>query len=438
MDSFGVSGQYEMKSSHWLVVGFVLLSHGSLGTAAERLSRAQMEEDLSQFFAVTRRAYAYVAEKQQQYEIDLDRMQADALKRLDKVHSNADFHDLLKEVVAGLRDGHCEVYVGHLAVPKPRAWPLLLASVKEGVVITGIDPSLAGTGIEIGDVLEQVNGRSVEDWVREEARRVSASTDGARRRIALRRVSATADETVQITVRHADGQQANITVKSGPYLRLPAEPNLAEPPEGKFAAGRVLKEGVGYIRIPTFGWDTPERRQARTDAELDASAKPARDQIDAAFEAVAGTRALVLDLRGNGGGWDILGAYVLSHLLPGEFVYYSTQTRSSPELRHIDSSPHLPREDGWTAKWDWVPRNTVFSFFKGKVYAGRLAVLINEEVFSATDCVAAVLADLHPDVRFVGRPTHGGAGGPRVLAKLTHSGADVQLCTMCVGARRAD
>ncbi len=420
-----------MRSYRWLIVGLVLTTLTRSSLAREKLSRSQMAEDLVQLFAVTRRAYAYRDEKKEQYGVNLDRMQADALKRLDTVKSNADFGNLLKEVIAGLRDGHCEVFAGHLVAPKPRAWPLLLRSVKEGVLVTGIDYSLVGAGIEIGDLLQEVNGRAIKDWVDEAARTVSASTDGARRRIALQRVIATADASIKVTVQHVKGARTTITVKTGPPLRQPAEPNLADPPEGKFAAGRVLKGGVGYIRIPSFAWETTERKRAKTDADLDASGKPARDHIDAAFKAVSGTKALVLDLRGNPGGWDNLGAYVASHLLPGAFRYYTLQTRYSPELRLIDKFP-TPPPDGWGPKLDWVPRKTVFSFFQGKPYAGRLVVLTNEEVFSAADCLAAALADLHPNVRFVGRPTHGGSGGPRELVKLKHSGIGVQLCTMRV------
>ena len=415
-----------MKLSRWLFVGLVLSTLSQSSLAEEKLSRTQMAADLNQLFAVTWRAYAYIDEKKEQYRVNLDRMQAAALKRLDRVKSNADFGNLLQEVIAGLRDGHCQVSAGCLLVPRPRAWPLLLRSVKEGVLVTGFDFSLLGSGIEIGDLLREVNGRAIKDLVDEAARTVSASTDRARRRIALQRLIATSDVSIKVTVQHVKGTKATFTVKTGPHLRLPAEPNLADPPEGQFAAGRVLNDGVGYIRIPSFGWETTDRKRAKTDADVDASGKPARDQIDAAFKAVADTKALVLDLRGNSGGWDNLGAYVASHLLPGTFRYYKFQTRYSPELRLIDKSP-TPPPDGYGPKWDWVPRKTVFSFFQGKPYTGRLVVLINEEVFSAADCLAAALADLHPDVRFVGRLTHGGSGGPRELVKLKHSGIGVQL-----------
>ncbi len=421
-----------MQSCRRLIVGLAFAALAPSAPAQEQLSRKQMAEDMTELFAVVRRAYAYVEEKKEQYGVDLDRMEADTRRQLDRTRSNADFRDLVKEVVAGLRDGHCEAFADHLIPPRPRAWPFLLCPVKEGVVITGMAHSLAGSGIELGDLLTEVNGRPIEAWINEAGRTVSASTDGARRRLALRRMVNTADPSVRVKVEHADGTTATVTVPTGPCLRLSAEPNLADPPEGRFVAARVLKDRVGYIRIPSFAWEPHDRAQGKPDAEVDASGKPARDQIDAAFAAVADTRALVLDVRGNGGGWDNLGAYVLSHLVPGDFRYYSTQTRSSPDLRAIDPSPWLPRDDGWTPRWDWVPRKTVFSFFEGKTYDRPLVVLINEDACSATDCLAAALADLRPGVRFVGRPTHGAAGGPRDLAKLMHSGVGVRLCTMRV------
>src|SRR5437660_1591661 len=180
-----------MHSCRWLVAGFVILASSQSGLAQQKLTRVQMEEDVKQLLAVSRRAYSYIDEKKEQYGVDLDTMEADALKRLDKVRSNAGFHDLLKEVMAGFRDGHCEVAAAHLSASKPRAWPVLLQFVKEGVLISDIHPSLAGAGIDRGDLLKEVNGRPTEEWINESARGVSASTDGARRRIALERMLAT-------------------------------------------------------------------------------------------------------------------------------------------------------------------------------------------------------------------------------------------------------
>jgi hypothetical protein len=71
-------------------------------------------EDLRALEGMIRRAYAYVGEKKADAGVNLDALFDVARKRFDGVSSDAEFHDLLKGVVAGLKDGHCEVYAGHL------------------------------------------------------------------------------------------------------------------------------------------------------------------------------------------------------------------------------------------------------------------------------------------------------------------------------------
>ena len=94
-----------MHSSRWLIVVFVVLASSQSGWTQQRFSRVQMEADVRELFDVTGQRYSYIAEKKAQYGIDLRTLEADALKRLDKVKSDADFHGLLQESLAGLKDG---------------------------------------------------------------------------------------------------------------------------------------------------------------------------------------------------------------------------------------------------------------------------------------------------------------------------------------------
>lgn len=411
-----------------LLVGVILLISGPALSAQEQLTRAQMEEDVRELVDVVRRTYAYVDEKKTDAGVDLDEILGHAQRQLDAVKSNADFHDVLKEMIAELKDGHCEVYAGHMVASKPQSWPFVVEATREGLVITVMHHFLARGPVALGDLVRQVNGRPLEKWVDDEARRISASSDGARRKIALRRMMATADDTVQVKVEHTDGTMTTVTLETVPEWGVPVGP--------EFAVGRVQADGVGYIRIPTFACSTPAFNVAQTDADRDAALKLARDQIDAAFATVTDTNAMILDLRGNQGGADLLGGYLISHFLEGDFMYYTTQTRSSPELRRLPGFTYLPKTDGWDEKRPWYPRRTIYTFFKGKPYPGHLVVLIDETCFSTTDCVLHALADLHPNVRFVGRPTNGGSGGPTVVARLRHSKADIQLCIMKVWSPR--
>jgi C-terminal processing protease CtpA/Prc len=400
-----------MNSHGWLVAGLVVFVLSQPRLAQQKLSRMEMEEDVKEFFSLTRQHYSYIDEKKTLYGIDLDTMQTDALKRLDKVHSNADFYTLLQEVMAGLKDGHGAVRPSELVAPKPlpQSWPVLLQFVKEGVIIT---KSLAGPGISRGDLLKEVNDRPIEDWIKEAALTVFASTDGARRRLALHRVVLTVEETVKFRVVHPDGTDSVATVKTCPREKLsfPAVPNLPDLPKGKFIVSSVLKDDVGYIRITSLSWGI--KTLPKEIPAINKTFKPAWDAIDAAFAAVVNTKALVLDLRGNTGGFDHLGGHIACHFIPGDFHYLTFHIRHTLDLHH------------------WKPRQEPFWFYKGKVYACPVAVLIDEGSFSATDMLVAALKDLTCDFRFVGRPTHGGVGGPKEVGKLTHSQVAVVLCTM--------
>ena len=400
----------------WAFLVALLLSPAS--PAQTPLTPAQREENVRQLVDVVRRTYAYVEDKRQSFGVDLDAIQADALKRLGTIKSDAEFHDLLKEMTASLKDGHCEVYAWHLQAPRPRAWPFVLKDVKEGVLVADVDPRLAKeASIRRGDLLREVNGRPIEDWVAAAMRKASASSEGGRRLMALERMTATADERLSAVVERPAVGPVTVSVPTLPHLSRP----MARPVDYQ----RLTPE-VGYLRIRRFVPDTKVKE------EDEVALKRFRDAINQAFASFAGTKALVLDLRGNGGGRDLLGTHLTSHLLPGGFVYYSTQTRRSPDLKLVPGFGHLSETDGWELKQSWRPHDSTHELHRGKPYPGRVVTIIDEGCFSTTDCVLACLRDLHPDFRTVGRPAQGGSGGPTVIATLPHSRASVQVCVMKV------
>ena len=70
-------------------------------------------------------------------------------------------------------------------------------------------------------------------------------------------------------------------------------------------------------------------------------------------------------------------------------------------------------------------------------FGGELLCLIDENCFSTTDNLASCLRDLHPNVRFIGKPTGGGSGAPRTFT-LPSTGARVTFCTMRAYAPNGD
>jgi C-terminal processing protease CtpA/Prc len=122
---------------------------------------------------------------------------------------------------------------------------------------------------------------------------------------------------------------------------------------------------------------------------------------------------LVLDLRRNPGGTELLGQELAGMLLPPGTTYFRLQSRDERGAWGM-AYPHPVRSDPTAPPFD-----------------GPLLCLIDEWTFSVADNLAACLADTHPDVTFVGRPTGGGTGAPQPF-ELPASGATVALCTMRV------
>jgi carboxyl-terminal processing protease len=179
---------------------------------------------------------------------------------------------------------------------------------------------------------------------------------------------------------------------------------------------RIIDKQIGYVRIPSL-MPPPETlhdllawiRASPTDRERITS--PEKAAIREAFEDLRPCRALVLDLRGNVGGIDLLGREIAGHLVNPGYTYGSISARLS------------------SGEWSPVTSFRLPSISEIHVFSGPLAVLVDEDTFSAAENLAAFLQDERPATTVIGRPTGGGSGGPRYFS-LTRSGATVVFSTV--------
>ncbi|MCC6670502.1 MAG: hypothetical protein IT458_05535 [Planctomycetes bacterium] len=391
--------------------GLLLLVAGSL--AAQQppgmLTREQMQADLRQLAAETAREWAYAEDRRRNAALDLPALAQAMIPRLDAVQDPAGFAGLVREFVAALQDGHAFVtWSGSERLPFHR-WPVTVVDTPDGLVVDTVLPTWTGAVAPFlrGDVVLAVDGTPLAERIAAAARHTNASTAAARRAWAVRDSLFNAADPARYTVRRADGSEATFTAAAA-----------AHHPEARAVERRLesrrLAAGVAYLRIPTF---------AHADAKAWAAARPAERPtllandiaaLRAAFADARSSRALVLDLRGNGGGTDLLGMEVAACLLPSDSIYYGLSSRgflggwSRPVFHRLRVAGEPPR------------------------FAGQLLVLVDEGAFSTTDNLCRCLDDLHPDVTFVGRPTGGGTGAPRACVTLRHSRIVVGFCTMRV------
>jgi peptidase S41-like protein len=189
---------------------------------------------------------------------------------------------------------------------------------------------------------------------------------------------------------------------------------------------------IARITIHQFGgYADPEKKQGF------------RDFYKESFETIhtKGSKALIIDLRNNGGGEDELGQLLLSYLVDKPFKYYDDLVINSmtfsfskyasspiaiPEKRvetGADGKVHAVGHPNWGIKQPTLPT------FKGKVY-----ILINGGSFSTTSEFLSQ-AHFHQRATFIGQESAGGYYGnssgmvPQVVLPNTKVSVRVPLVT---------
>lgn len=380
------------------------------------LSVAQMQADVEQLDQAIRKDWSYLEDKVANLGLDYEGL----LKRLElEIQQPLAEHEFAAHIVrfvCGLNDGHA-----FAAAPKwrmrNRTLPLRVAEVKEGIVVTKVvhDKNSAGDSgtVKRGDLLRAIAGQEIEKIISERATFVSASTDAARRLNSVRESVFLNDRESVVTLETAAGTKKQVKLptlyRNDPKLEKQPEKNWSLRFQGNVAVFRISKFSIEDWKEWT------ETEVADRDKVLAESYKTITNRFREINEQANKPRALVIDVRGNGGGTDLIGIHVARHLIPKRFRYFLLSAK-------------LPNEN-------WSP-------FAGMLYApiedaqarwsGPLYLLVDEDCFSTTDNFLRCLVDLREDTVVIGRPTAGGTGAPGELVELTHSQITVYGCTQRV------
>lgn len=386
------------------------------------LTESQMRADLDQYHDAIFEAWAYLDSKTRDHAVDVSGTRDRLASRISPGTTRTEFGLLLKEYAAALKDGHSDALFSSIPDPFPYSWPIGFLSVQEGVMVASLNWLAENPGIELGDILMSVDGIPIEDFLRSRMALTSASSDLARRSVAIDRLHWSAQQSVRLRFSKADGS----TIEAD-FQCLPQRINFRSRRSDSFCE-HISIEGFLKITIPSFSWNNEEFFAAKDDREREEALAVARRQIDEAFEVANQAVGVILDLRDNEGGFELLSSYVAEHLISGDFTYYELERHEVDPLGSELTDRHTGTRSSGT-RIPQIPRRwQSFQHFEGNVYDGPLVVLINEHCFSTTDNLCAFLDDVRADTTFVGRPTHGGTGQPAIVGKLSNSGAQIQLC----------
>lgn len=363
--------------------------------------------DLHAAAQVIRQRFAYLEHRRTLDGLDLDALEAAALAELAADPSEEGFQRALTGLVAGLHDGHAFAKAAEYRLPGPRRWPLTLTPVAEGLMVDGVHEEAAALVFR-GEFVTAVDGVPVEQLVAQRSRYVFGSSALARRQLAIEHLARwTSAEEVTLTLRDPGGAEREVRVACPPSHA--AVPQLHALPTGREA--RLLEPDIAYFRPGNFSPPADSGWSSAPPQDRDSILADSYRALADAIESFGGVRALVLDLRGNPGGTDLLGQALARHLLGTSAVYYG--------LASLGAS-------GWRE-----PIERDLSGSPEPALRCRLICLIDEGTFSVADNLAACMRDEHPDVTFVGRPTGAGTGAPRPF-QLPRTGATIVFCTMRV------
>lgn len=353
--------------------------------------------------------------------------------RFDKIESAITKDLPLQDFYALVQEFYAAINCGHSWMQKPKAWTDLLDSGNyrlpfdiyfEESAFTIKNDLTDNQEVEIGAKVMAINGVSMIEII-ENLKRYALS-DGFNQ---TRRFNFVATNFYQLYQLHygltdtfeiefySPNLEINITqtfqgLSKVQYQYIKDE-RYKVIPSGKIRplAQMRIDEGVGYLDINTFEKDWLRSRGIKYKKFLASSFSKLKEQ---------GINKLIIDIRGNGGGDDYLGAMLCQYLIPQEFKYFDRMETVTKKFKYKDYSK---------TKWmNWIgailkkdktkPGYFTFNYHRGLrtqkpndlTFDGELVVLVDGQTFSTAADVASILHE-NDRATFIGREVGGGYYG---------------------------
>lgn len=292
--------------------------------------------------------------------------------------------------VAALGDGHTAAYPDALCASDP-GFSFALSNVGACVVETGgemvVYERVEGSGFEPGDVLVSLEGRTVEQALKDLERQprcfLSASTPAQDRANRVASLLLRPTDEATITVRRG-GEEVALQLAPAPLGDLSCDGRIGLPDEqelGPEVSTAVTEGDVLLIRLARFGTYDPEFVDG-----------PVLDALREAFERADDHAGVILDLRGNLGGYVSLYMALASWLFPEPTPLFRCRTKDGPG--HEDHG---------------APFEQIAEPDPSLQVEAPLAVLVDARSFSASDFTAMWIQATGRGVT-VGAPSGGGFG----------------------------
>lgn len=430
-----------LASMALLLAGPVLAQDSAGAAAASQVGERRPVAELREDFAVLRAVLEEAHPGANRYVSEADlKVQFDTIAdELDHPLSEVEFLALIQPAVAAIQDGHTRLTLseaGEVALRREALVPPFTVHVADGRLFVRHDLATTAGADLSGREIKSINGRSAPDIIADMTRITSVDGAGISRTpyllsegLRFNRMHALLYGTTPTfeIVLQADGSLDRV-YRNGATLAELDETWTARFPADRAPRPPVSVEfrddgAVALLTIKSFPNFADEARTQRTD-----------DLIDQAFEAIKaqGSRVIILDLRDNGGGSDVLGRILFAHIADRPFGYYRglyVKALSFSFAEHSNPPGPFPEEMFVRAPGGRLAMAQNPNLGQHDPdpdhFAGRVIILMNGGSFSTTSEFLSVAHHNHRAL-FVGEEAGGGyygnTSGPSLTVTLPNTG----------------
>lgn len=325
-------------------------------------------------------------------EMDWDRLYMEYLPQVRAAQTTADYYRVMMRFAAALRNSHTNVY------PPDELRDTFYGKVAFGtqlvedkILVTGVyDPALATQGIRVGAEIVSIDGQPVREYAESAVAPYVSSSTPQDRNVRLYHyflLRGPKEVPVRLMLRDANGETKSVSVHH--YCEASSKCTWPGDERVQF---KMLPGNIAYLAVNEF--------------EDDLGAKTMRDN----FATIAQAKALVVDVRKNGGGNHMNGIAILSMLTDKPFPSVSCRT--------LDYKPGHRLNGGgavWFKESVWEARPDPTHY-----YSKPVIVLTSAITFSAAENFVILFDAMHRGT-LVGETT-GGSTGDGVEFKLPGGG----------------
>lgn len=367
-----------------------------LKSRGAHITHAEAVEDIKQLFSTLQRVHPdllakvsfkdYLKLRQQTLNGVVDKLNEDS-----EISIN-DLTYLLCHTVAFFRDGHTSIRWFGKMPGKNSTYPSFVLGFDNGRFIITSSANKGSEGLEI----DSVNGEPILEFLRPILGRISGET------LAFKANMFTAKQalwysfsdlcgganSLALTLRDTEGKESNHNVKVvslDEFERLIQDVPASRHELLRRKGAHVSffdSENVAYFVYPSFIYNKNEKKK-----------------IDGIFEEIRakGSKELIIDIRGNGGGNSRIGDYIFNHLYDRKFrqfsnmrVKLSAEILSSKDENLVGAIPDDIDAEGLIITWQF--EESVYPEPRSP-FEGRVFLLVDNGTFSSATAFTALIRD---------------------------------------------